>query len=411
MHTAPDPSARQRTRQARELRLYASCLAAAMWLIVGADIVSPGPLGRQSKLHKGNDFVQFYVMASLAWDGKFDALADERQFRDAQSDYRISGNRSYPPVYGPQVALVLAPLAWFKYQHAYALFTVVSFALLACATWIFWRHSVALAGWGTTVAIVAAAFPPIGFLILNGQLSALAVAALALCVVGLGRRSRVLAGVGIGLLAYKPSLFLPGLAICALAGEWTIAAVAVGIGALQVGAASPIVGVEVIRDYLGNSATFATNPDVLARKPYMMGSLRTFWAALLPGLPARLAYVLTAAAAIGVSAWAWRRTSDPVQRAALLSIGIALAAPHFYLYDMVLVIPAFVASAAILLTHSARSLRWCTYAAFLSPLLVPLAARMTIQPVTLAISAWLLTLAQAVSFGSELEDPALSIKD
>jgi alpha-1,2-mannosyltransferase len=410
MHTR-DSSGKRRTRRGRDLRFHAALLASAMWLIVGADILSPGPLGRQSKLHKGNDFVQFYVMASLARDGNFHALVDERQFHDAQAGYAISGNLLYPPVYGPQVALMLAPLAWFKYQHAYALFTVVSFALIAWATWIFWRQSAALAGWGATVAVATAAFPPIGFLILNGQLSGVAVAALGLCVVGLGRRSPILAGAAIGLLAYKPSLFLPGLAICALAGEWTIAAAAVAIGALQLCAASPIVGVDVVRDYLGNSATLATIPDVLARKPHMMGSLRTFWAALLPGLPARVAYVLTAAGAIGISAWAWRRTSDPVQRAALLSIGIALAAPHFYLYDMVLVIPAFVASAAILLTHSARGLRWCTYAAFLSPLLVPLAARMTIQPVTLALAAWLLTLAHTVSSASELEDPALSIKD
>ena len=392
--TPPDRLTARRARRARELTLHALLLAVAVWVTVAADVVSPGPLGRFSNAHKGNDFVQFYVMASLAGAGTYDALVDEAQFRNAQSGYIIAGTDvSYPAVYGPHVALSLVPLAWLEYQHAYALFSAVTLLLVAFSVWVLWRRSRALHGWGRPTAAIAAAFPPLGYLILNGQLSALALAAFSLLAAGLSCRSRVVAGLALGLLGYKYSLLVPALAVCVLAGEWAIATAAVSFVVLQLLAASSFVGLDVVRDFLGNTAAVAGNPDVLVRRPYLMGSLRTFWAGLLPGAPAQLAYAVTAAACVGLGAWAWRRTNDPVCRAGLLSLVIALTAPHFYLYDLVIVAPAFLASASILLTRRRPALRWTTYAAFLAPLAVPATFATGIHFVTIALVAWFLSLA------------------
>jgi hypothetical protein len=104
-------------------------------------------------------------------------------------------------------------------------------------------------------------------------------------------------------------------------------------------------------------------------------------------------YAVTAAASVGVAAWGWRATDDPLRRVGLLSIAIALASPHLYLYDLVVLVPAFVASAAVLVDARALALRWSTYLAFLSPLAVPLAAFTGIQPITIVLAVWLVTLA------------------
>ena len=294
--------------RARELTVHAAILAAAVWAFVGADVISPGPLGRYSGFPKGNDFVQFYVAGSLARDGDFGALADAARFRQAQARFLGPGATvSFPPVYGPQVALFFSAFARLPYLTAYALWAALSLALTLWSVSACRRRVPALAAWPWPVTVAAVAYPPLGYLVLDGQLSALALAACALAVVGLARGSRVAAGAAIGLLGYKVSLFAPAVAVCFLAGEWTMVATAAGVAALQVGLAIPIVGIGGVAGYLHNLLVFARSPDLLTRNPYLMASFRTFWSALLPAPAAAAAYVLSAGASLAAAAWGWRR--------------------------------------------------------------------------------------------------------
>src|SRR6266567_6736378 len=111
---SPTAENRRRRAAARDLTLHATLLAVILWAAVGADLLSPGPFGRISRLQKGNDFVQFYTLASLVRSGDFESLEDDAQFRRAQRPYLAPGaTRSYPPVYGPQIGVLLVRgLGW-----------------------------------------------------------------------------------------------------------------------------------------------------------------------------------------------------------------------------------------------------------------------------------------------------------
>ena len=380
---------RRRRARARELTLHAALLACALWLAVAVDMISPGPLGRFSRFPKGNDFVQFYVAGSLARAGQFHALGDAGAFRSAQQPLLHGAQGSFPPVYGPQVALLFAPLASLPYLAALALWSLFSLALFAWTVVVCAERADALKPWPVPVAAIAAAYPPIALLVLDGQISAIGAAALALLVIALSRGSRRLAGAAVGILGYKFSLFVPALAVCVLAGEWTIACSALVVAALQLILAIPIVGLDVVLAFLRNALAFAGSPDLLAKNRFLMASLRTFWGALLPPTAALAAYVVSGAGCLWAAALGWRQAGDPLRRAGILSVAVVLAAPHLYFYDLVLLVPAFVASAAILATRRAPLLRWCTYLAFLAPLAAPIAAMTRIQPVTLVLTAWL----------------------
>jgi hypothetical protein len=343
------------------------------------------------------DFVHFYRMAAVAADGHYAALYSDAALHAEQvRRVPLSGSAHYPPVYGPQVAVALSPLARLSYLEAYgvlALFTVLA-TFASIASFRTWMPRVA--AWPAPLAAALAAFLPLAYAVFAGQISAVALLAAALTVAGLGRGSRVWAGVGIGLVAYKVSLFGPALALCVLSGEWTIASVAAGLAGLQIACVAPIVGAEVAWRYLENSLSILRHADNLAAKPQYMASLRTFWAALVPAGPAWMVYFVTAAVALGLAAWAWRRTTDPLQRVGVLTLAVVLASPHLYFYDLLFVIPAFLASADWLLQHPSPGLRWCVYLAFLAPLAAPLMPYTHIQPVTVVLAAWLIAFARVL---------------
>ena len=93
--------------------------------------------------------------------------------------------------------------------------------------------------------------PPVGYLVLDGQLSALALASLALAVVALdtldgASRTRA-AGAAIGLLGYKVSLLAPALAVVRpgwRGGQYAAAAASTAM--LQLAITVPIVGMDVV---------------------------------------------------------------------------------------------------------------------------------------------------------------------
>ena len=384
----------RRSARARELTLHAAILACAVWAAVGADVISPGPLGRFSGFQKGNDFVQFYVAGSLAGDGAFGDLVDPDRFRQAQAAFlQGQGAVSFPPVYGPQVALFFSPLARLRYLAAYGIWTTLTLSLTFWSVSACRRRCPSLGRCRWPVAVAAAAYPPLGYLVLDGQLSAIALAALTLAIVAFGRGSRVAAGAALGLLGYKVSLFAPALAVCVAAGEWRVAGVAGITAVLQLAATLPIVGPDVVLDFLENTGSFARAPDALARNPYLMASFRTFWAAVLPAPVAMPAYVVSAASSLAIAGWGWRRTSNPLCRIGLLALAVTLASPHLFMYDLVILAPAFIASAGILVTERALALRWCTWLAFVAPLAAPLAAVTHVQLVTLVHVTWLVALA------------------
>jgi len=125
---------------------------------------------------------------------------------------------------------------------------------------------------------------------------------------------------------------------------------------------------------------------------------------VLPTPWANVVYALTALVVIVLTAYAWRRARAPLDRVALLGLGISLATPHLYIYDLLIVIPAVVCSAEHLLgprQTGSSELRIVTYGSFLCPLLALGGLTYSLPLVTPAVSALWLVLLVTLRNGSE----------
>ena len=82
---------------------------------------------------------------------------------------------------------------------------------------------------------------------------------------------------------------------------------------------------------------------MLASKIDQLHSWRAFWLLLVPDPRLAVAlYAGTALATVLIAARIWRRQPDPSLRMAGLTIATVLASPHLYVYDLVLLTPAWV---------------------------------------------------------------------
>src|SRR4029453_17055883 len=109
-----------------------------------------------------------------------------------------------------------------------------------------------------------------------------------------------------------------------LAGEGTMVLAAVSVVVLQLLAVIPIVGSDVVGAFISNTLAVGRAPDTLAATPVLMFSLRTFWSQLLPPGWVTAVYGFSMVLTWTLTAWGWRRTSDPLGRVALLAISAAL---------------------------------------------------------------------------------------
>lgn len=389
-------------RAAREMRNQAKVLAVIMWAAFALNWSSPTLVDRISGSVKGADFVQFYSLATASRLRDYSALTSTRDLQKvhARAIPQDVGHTFFA-LYPPQVGLALQPLAFFSYPIALALWTLLTWTVYGTATWLLWRCCPRLRSYGSTVAWVACAFPALWWLVTNGHLSALALGALALACLALERKRPWLAGCAIGLLAYKWTLLLPAVAVCLLAGEFTMLLGAAAVTAGQLGLAVPFVGLDGVRQHFVTMIDLSRTPDVLAVKPDMMYSLRTFWATLVPGPLAVVLYGASALFVLIVAARAWRRTPSAIGRIGLLTCAVVLATPHLFAYDLVVLVPAilFAADTALALPCESPARTMLTrmnYAVFFAMLFSFAAAVVRIQLATPLLLLWLILLTRSV---------------
>ena len=326
----------------RELRGQLAILVLVLWAVAAANAATTGVRLRSGQV-KGTDFLHFYALARIGSTdpGRF---ADRYSVRQAQlAAVPESTDHIYPPVYGPQIALALAPLARFDYTTALAIWTVLSTGLYFAAFMVALKDAHVLRQYRSIAMLAAAGFPPFWFLLQHGQLSAIA-----LCIVTAAawvlRHGRVgVAGALLGLLIYKPPLFAPILAVLVLGGSWGAAAAMVASGLAELAATANWVGIEGLTAYTELVLQLPGMAAMMAAKAYQMHSLRAFWSLLVPhATAAAVLYAITGAATIAVAAHAWRRTQDARLRMSALLLAAALTAPHLYVYDLVILVPVWI---------------------------------------------------------------------
>jgi hypothetical protein len=397
--------------RASRLRAHAVLLALCLWGVLAAAISTPG-LRDRSGLLKGTDFLQFYVAGSLVREGRADSLYDYSA-HVAEGARRVPESRgtTFLPVYGPQVALLFAPLAALDYAPALAAWVLATALLYALGVAAVWRSCPRLAGHGRTAWLLAIAYPPLFSLVGHGQSSALALACASGAWLGLRAGRPVLAGLALGGLAYKPQLALGAVLVLLAAGELRILAAAAAAAAAQLALAALVLGGEPLLAYAAVVRRFGELAPTLGWKLHQMHCLRAFFDLLAPAWLARPAWAAAALAALWLAHRTWRSRLPLSARYAGLLLATALVNPHQYMYDLVILAPAGILLADLALARPEPPgtpwLRVLLYAAFVLPAFGPLAEHTRLQLSVPVFFGLLAVLAHQAGSGGRTGDQAI----
>lgn len=305
-------------------------------------LLSGGPLIGPSLNPLNVPFPDFLVFqaAARAWlDGQSGLIYDVEAFTRYQAEVFVDTYRSTlrfrPFLYPPTWLLVLLPLGLLATFVACAAFMggsiAVATALEGFRDW--W-------GWAAIVASPAAVR-----VFLAGQNTFLS---LALFYGGfrLLERSPVVAGILLGLLSYKPQLWIL-VPFALLAGRhwvalwWTIGTVfAFSLASLSV------FGVEIWAAFFGalRDAASESQANLMFERNYMLMTTLLASARIL-GLPTALAgliQVVGACLAIAAVWFSFRRFRPDAASVAVLLVATFLVSPYTLIYDLLLLMPAAV---------------------------------------------------------------------
>jgi hypothetical protein len=239
------------------------------------------------------------------------------------------------------------------------------------------------------------AAPALHFALTFAQISAIGL----LCVTGgffaLRANRPFLAGLAVGSLIYKPQLGLAAAFIFVGAREWRIVLGATVGAALQLAAAAAFWGPSILRAY-GESLVRLVPAIPAEFEPFrfQMHSWMTFFELLgLPREAALVAYALAAFVTLLIAIECWRARGPLALRYSVFLIATVLVNPHMYVYDLVLLTPAF-----FLLWDRGR-FPALLYFCYFSPLFAALAQVSRVQLSVLALT--LLALAVRSSLTGE----------
>lgn len=362
----------------RRLRIHGLILASCLWSAYAVDLAHPGLLDRFG-LTKGTDFVHFYTLGTLALQKRASDLYNSGA-QAALAAQLMPGVpvRYYVALYGPQVSLFFEPFAKLPYVRALMLWWLISAGIYGACCYAVWRTCPRLRAYGGTVAILAVAYPAFFHLIAWGQSSAPALLCFTVAFLALRSEKRFVAGLAIGLLAFKPPLAVAAAVVFLFSRQWRVVAGAIASAAAQILIAWAYYGRVALGEYW---KALLHLPDLfpqLEPRPYQMHSLRTFWSLVIPWAPAAFAtYVFSGVAVLAATVLIWRGRMSLSLRYSALLFATVLVAPHLTVYDLVILAPAFLLLADWSIEHPASrsvpALRLLLYLAYVLPLVGPLA--------------------------------------
>jgi hypothetical protein len=296
--------------------------------IVGWIAVSDGLIDRNGK-PLGTDFSNVYAAGSLTWQGR-PAEAYQPALQHAEEQAVFGGREVpfygwlYPPFFFSVAFLVASlPYAW-----GLAIWLAASLAAyLAAMRAILPRPETLL---------IAAAFPAVFINIGHGQNGFLTAALLGGALHWLDRRPW-LAGVLIGLLAYKPQFgVLIPVALLA-GGRWSTIGAAVATIAALLAVSFVTLGGGVWHAF-ADSMTF-TQTVVLEQGGIGWEKIQSVFSAMrMWGAGVHLAYAVQIALALMLAAslaWLWRSNAAFELKASALATASLLATPYVLDYDLV----------------------------------------------------------------------------
>jgi alpha-1,2-mannosyltransferase len=374
-------------------------LVFCLWSVCLVDYAKPGIIDRAGNI-KFQDFLQFPISARLIASGHADQLYDDQVLaREIHATIGRDTSVYLQYFYGPQVALPFIPLASLPFLAQAAIWVALSLLMYFVCIYLILKRCAALRPYRALVAICALAYPPLFHFFMRGQLSVVLLVCFTAAYLAFFLERDFLAGVTLGLLAFKPQFLVAIPLILLLAQAWKALAGVVISAATQLALTSLYFGRDVMQAYFARLLHSASHPGSteLIFSPIQMHSLHSFWELLIPSRPGVWAlYVLTSFAVTGIAASIWKSSAPLALRFSALMFAAVLVNPHLYIYDLLALAPAF-----LLLTdwsldnplHSAKpALDVLLYLAFLLPLFGPLAYWTHLQLSVVVFAALLGTL-------------------
>lgn len=276
----------------------------------------------------GDDFINYWSGAYLAFHGRAAEVYDIQAFHAFEQSILGPHIHYYMYSYPPVLLILTLPLVLFPYVPGLGVWLV--------ATWYGFYRALKLTG-SDGVLLLSLATPALFVSALGGQNGAMTAALLGGGLTLLDRRP-VVAGVMLGLLAYKPHLALM-LPFAVIAGRrWVTMGAAAATVLLLVMASVVLLGADRWSDFANSLSVMRTM--ILEDGTggwYRMLSVFVFARRLGAGL--ELAYALQAAAALAAAffvARSWFRDDPAYLRSALVVVGTCLATPYLQDYDLVM---------------------------------------------------------------------------
>jgi alpha-1,2-mannosyltransferase len=317
--------------------LTAVMTASALWH--GYDVATADLVDRAGRL-KAPDFVQFYTFGAIAAAGDVTTLyspaAHSRAARSADPRLTLS---NFHPNYPPVVAWLLAPLATLQYGAALLIFSALSVLAGAAGCVILTRRLNFLHRRRALAMIATLACPAFYATLRYGQLSSFTLLILCAAAAAYAANRRLLAGVALGLIGFKPHLVLSAIVVLAFARERRVLAGLFAGGGLGLFLSLLAGGPTVLADYLSVLVELARNPQVVQFFPAEAHSVAGFFGLLVqaPRAGQIAGWVSLPVVAYGAS-MVWRRQGDWRPRWAALVTAMVLASPHLLTYDLLLLL-------------------------------------------------------------------------
>jgi hypothetical protein len=324
----------------KRLRGYTTVMAICLWTIWSIDFAIEGPIDRLGKV-KGTDFLQFYVIGSVAHEHRWSDLYDIRvQAASTQALAPTSHETLFLPIQSPQMALMFAPLVVHGYTVALGIWLAAIVLLYGACCFVMWRQCNALRGHGYVAAASCLAFPGLFSVVLYGQMSSVSLACLVAALVALRRDRKFAAGLALGLLVFKPHWAVTAGAVFVVAREWRVVA-GISVAAIgQVALTYAIVGTSVMNAYWRVLRSLPRIAELLEPRPG--DSLKGFFQALVPSEPVALAlYGVAALATLVMTARIWRSRASFEVRASAAILALVLTNPHVLPYDLLVLAPVY----------------------------------------------------------------------
>lgn len=286
----------------------------------------------------GQDWMVYYTAARAALDGNLALLLDGDRLTAYMNAYFADWLRRpltfHPWLYPPHYLFFLAPFGLLPFAASYALFELLTFGGLVAALW-----SIAERGWQRWLQFFSLLLAPTASFTLGlGQNAFLSTAFLA-GGFGLIGRSPNLAGVLLGLLTFKPQLWLMVPVALVAAREWRVLSVTMATAAIVALASVAAFGVEPWRVWI----EWVVNPPAEAYRNYQTWNhladesvYTNLFLAHASAAFAQLGQMVAGLLAIGCVWWSYRRERCGELQLVVLLAATTLAAPHVANYDMVM---------------------------------------------------------------------------